>query len=142
MSEENVEIMRRTTDAFNRSGEPDFGLIDPDVVIDTTGAVFDRAVYRGHDGIRRWLASNVKSGVANGLKREELIPVGEDRVLASFRLWPVGAADDTNHSGRVATSVEELETAGRGSRRWSILTQSAWPAKVPAQVRRMVGGIP
>ena len=61
MSEENVEIVRRGFDTFNRTGEPDFGALDPDVVFDTTGAVFDRAIYRGHDGVRQWLANQTRS---------------------------------------------------------------------------------
>ena len=90
MSDENVEIVRRVTDAFNRSGEPDFSFIDPDVVFDTTGAVFDRAIYKGHDGLRQWLANQREVWSSQRFEEEELIPVGEDRVLASFRFVSVG----------------------------------------------------
>ena len=90
MSEENVEIVRRVTNAFNRSGEPDFSLLDPDVVFDTTGAVFDRAVYRGHDGVREWLANQREVWARQRFEEEELSPIGEDRVLASFRFVSVG----------------------------------------------------
>ena len=90
MSQENVEIVRRVTDAFNRSGEPDLSLIDPDVVFDTTGAVFDRAIYKGHDGVRQWLANQREVWSSQRFEEEELIAIGEDRVLASFRFVSVG----------------------------------------------------
>ncbi len=90
MSEENVEVVRRSFDAFNRSGEPDFSLFDPKVVFDTTGAVFDRAIYRGHDGVREWLTNQREVWRSQRFEEEELVAVAEDRVLASFRFVSVG----------------------------------------------------
>jgi ketosteroid isomerase-like protein len=129
MSQENAEIVRRVTDAFNRSWEPDFTLIDPDVVLDTTGAVFDRDIYRGHDGVRQWLANQREVWTSQRFEEDELIPVGEDRVLSSFRFVSVGrngietvaqfASLTTIHAGKVThvqaflSKAEALEAAGR-----------------------------
>ena len=66
MSQANVEIVRRGYDEFNRTGEPDFRLLDPDVVLDTSNAVFVRALFRGHDGFREWLATQRDMWETNG----------------------------------------------------------------------------
>jgi ketosteroid isomerase-like protein len=54
MSQENVEIVRRNTDAYNR-GDLD-GLLEnwaPDAVVDwSRSRGFDAGVFRGHDAIR------------------------------------------------------------------------------------------
>jgi len=128
MSEENVAIVRRATDAFNRNGEPDFSLLDPDVVFDTTRAVFDRAIYRGHDGVREWLANQREVWASQRFEEEELRPIGEDRVFASFRFVSVGrdgietvahtATISTIHAGKITqmqaflSRDEALEAAG------------------------------
>jgi ketosteroid isomerase-like protein len=128
MSQENVEIVRRSFDALNRSWEPDFSLLDPDVVLDTTGAVFDRAIYEGHDGVRQWLANQREVWASQRFEEEELIAVGEDRVLASTRFVSVGrqgietvahlASITTLRDGRVThirvfqSKAEALEAAG------------------------------
>ena len=128
MSQENVEIVRRSFEAFNRSGEPDFSLLDPDVVLDTTNAVFDRAVYEGHEGVRQWLANQREIWKSQRFEPQELIAAGEDRVIASFRFVSVGrdgietvahfAQITTLRAGRVThmkvflTKAEALEAAG------------------------------
>src|SRR5262245_62636227 len=55
MSEENVELVRRAYDAFNRGDfEGWLAALDPDVEWDERYIAPDAAVYRGHDGVRRW----------------------------------------------------------------------------------------
>jgi ketosteroid isomerase-like protein len=59
MSQENVEIVRRGTDAYNR-GDVDGLLADwaPDAVLDWSNArSFDAGVYRGRDEIRAFVQS-------------------------------------------------------------------------------------
>jgi integrase len=56
MSEENLEILRRGYEQFNRAGEFDLGLFDPNVEFDNSNAVFDPAVYRGRECARELLA--------------------------------------------------------------------------------------
>ena len=54
MSEQNVELQRRLTNAFNaRDLEAFISLCDPDVEVHSTFAELG-AIYHGHDGVRRW----------------------------------------------------------------------------------------
>jgi ketosteroid isomerase-like protein len=55
MSQENVEVVRAFTDAFN-AGDIE-GLVaccDPGVEFHSTFAAVGGAIYHGHDGMRRW----------------------------------------------------------------------------------------
>ena len=55
MSQENVDIVRRAYDAFNRGDfEGWLAALDPDVELDERYIAPDAEVYRGHDGVRRW----------------------------------------------------------------------------------------
>jgi ketosteroid isomerase-like protein len=56
MSQENVELIRRGYEVFN-SGDFDawLGLLSPDIEIDERYLAPDAAVYRGHEGVRRWV---------------------------------------------------------------------------------------
>jgi ketosteroid isomerase-like protein len=63
MSQENLEVVRRSIDAVNRRQiEEALGFIDPEdelhsaIVGGTEGNV-----YRGHDGFRRWFADSFES---------------------------------------------------------------------------------
>ena len=59
MSQENVEIVRRVFDAFNRRDIAAFlELLDPDVEWVPVLAVLEGSVYRGHGDIRRWLKTS------------------------------------------------------------------------------------
>jgi ketosteroid isomerase-like protein len=56
MSQENVEIVRRGYEAFNRGDfEGWLAVLDPDVELDERYIAPDAAIYRGHAGVRRWL---------------------------------------------------------------------------------------
>jgi ketosteroid isomerase-like protein len=57
MSEKDLEIIRAGVAALNR-GDVDgvANALDPDVELVPLRAVLDGTVYRGHDGMRRWLA--------------------------------------------------------------------------------------
>jgi hypothetical protein len=50
MSQENVESVRRGYEQFNRTGEPDYSVLDPEIVYDVSRRTFDPTVYRGHKG--------------------------------------------------------------------------------------------
>jgi ketosteroid isomerase-like protein len=54
MSQENVEIVRRVMEHWNRTGEPLWELLDPDVewTLDPTGLL--AGTYRGHQGVREF----------------------------------------------------------------------------------------
>ena len=89
-----MEIVRRGIEQFNRqftsTEELDLDVLAPDVVFDNSNAVFDPAIYRGHDGIREFMA--VQRGMWNLQQAEaqEFIPVDEDRVLVSVHFVSVG----------------------------------------------------
>ena len=55
MSQENVDIVRRCTEALDRREFTKvFEMLDPDVEIDLSRNVFNPDVYRGHSGVERW----------------------------------------------------------------------------------------
>jgi ketosteroid isomerase-like protein len=56
MSQQNVDIARRTFPAFNRGDVDGFlECIDPDVEWIPIMAALEGRVYRGHEGVRRWM---------------------------------------------------------------------------------------
>jgi ketosteroid isomerase-like protein len=58
MSQENVEIVRRTFDAFARGDiESLLPLLDPDVEIRSLMTEAERTIYRGHKAAREWFAA-------------------------------------------------------------------------------------
>src|SRR2546423_1202424 len=55
MSQENVEIVRQGYEAVGRGDFEGWVTgLDPDVELDERYIAPDAAVYRGHDGVRRW----------------------------------------------------------------------------------------
>jgi hypothetical protein len=55
MSQENVELHRRTYEAFNaRDVEAFIALSDPQIEFHSAFAAVGGAIYHGHDGLRRW----------------------------------------------------------------------------------------
>jgi ketosteroid isomerase-like protein len=83
MSEENVEIVRRVFDAFNRRDIAAFlELLDPDVEWVPILAVLEGRVYRGHGDIRRWIDDLATDWEFFEVCYEDLRDLG-DRVLVS-----------------------------------------------------------
>ena len=101
MSQENVEVLRRFSEHFSRTGETDFSVIDPDAVFDNSNAIFDGAVYRGHDGVRTYVS--LLRGMWEGMRFEpqEFIAVDEDRVIVAVRM--------------VMRGRDEIETVARSA---------------------------
>ena len=55
MSEENVEIVRRALEHYERTGEQEDSFLDPEIVWDLSRSPFpDAGVYHGLDGVREW----------------------------------------------------------------------------------------
>jgi ketosteroid isomerase-like protein len=55
MSGENVKIIRRVFEHYERTGERDESFLDPEVVWDLSRSRFpDAGVYHGIDGVRDW----------------------------------------------------------------------------------------
>jgi len=83
MSEENIEAFRRGGDAIEGGGFDDElldELVDPDVVFEPLRAPVS-GVYRGHDGIRQFLADTAESFDVFRFDLSDVRDLG-DRVLA------------------------------------------------------------
>jgi ketosteroid isomerase-like protein len=88
MSQENVEIVRRAFDAFNRTyaaGATDLSelldFLDPDVEWVPIMAVLEGITYQGYEGMRQWI-EDVKRDWADFEPRpEHFLDLGDDRVL-------------------------------------------------------------
>jgi ketosteroid isomerase-like protein len=85
MSQENVEVVRRSLDAFQR-GDFDAAMeaLDPRVEYDLTHFP-DGKVYLGHDGVRE--AFRIWLGTWEDYRQEidEVIDLGEDEVVVVLR---------------------------------------------------------
>ena len=113
MSRENVEIVRRGIEEFNRqfnsTEELDLDFLAPDVVLDNSNAAFDGAVYRGHDGAREYMSFVRGMWNRQQFEGEEFIPVDEDRVIVPVRIVSVG-----RESVEVVARAAILVTVGNG----------------------------
>jgi ketosteroid isomerase-like protein len=95
---ENTDIVRRVFDAFSRRDLPALiTLCDPEIAFSpATGRLAGReAPYRGHDGLRTYLADVARVWEELRSEPDEYIEVG-DRVLCTGRVyaWGVGRAID------------------------------------------------
>jgi ketosteroid isomerase-like protein len=131
MSQENVEVCRRVFEALGMHRDTDaaFPYLDPE--IELRSAIVGGAegnTYRGHEGIRRWMAESDATWVELRLETKELRDLGDD-VLLIGRLHARGRGSgieidspiawlSTVRSGRIVCSrgfldpQEALEAAG------------------------------
>lgn len=90
MTSANAERLRKAYDAFNRR---DLGTVlemcDDEVVIDMSRNIFNPDVYRGHDGVGRWVMETEGVWADFRATVEELVEVG-DRIVARLRLTGAG----------------------------------------------------
>ena len=92
MSEENVESIRRATEAFNRGdadafvalGTPDIEWEDP--IFWTEGT----RIFRGRDEVRTWFAQVREPWERIHLAVEEILEAGNERLVVGFRLTARG----------------------------------------------------
>jgi ketosteroid isomerase-like protein len=91
MSEENVEIVRKSVDAVNRGDiEEVLAFIDADA--EYHSAIIGGAegnLYRGHDGFRKWFAESTASFEQLDTELTEFRAV-DDRVIAFGRIYARG----------------------------------------------------
>jgi uncharacterized protein len=86
MSQENVDTVRRSIEAYGRKGlDGTLRYYDPEVEWETTGGFIEPASYRGHEGIRRYLGSMEEEFEHIRIEPEELIDAGE-HVISSVRI--------------------------------------------------------
>jgi ketosteroid isomerase-like protein len=89
VSHENVEIVRRVFERF-ATGQADPDLYDADVVVDTTTAAFDGAVYRGAERVREWRALEGDMWTHQRFEPQEWIVAGKAQVVVPMRIVNVG----------------------------------------------------
>ena len=99
MSQENVEIVRRTYE----TDDPDPDLYDAEAVFDNSNAIFaDPGMYRGLDQIREYYDAQGEMWESQWYEPQELIPIGVDQVVVSEQIVSVGR-DGVEVVARVAT---------------------------------------
>jgi ketosteroid isomerase-like protein len=87
MSRENVEIVRRALEAYDREGLDGYlRYLDPEVEWSTTDAWIERATYRGHAGVRRYLGTMQEEFEDVRVEPVELIDAGGEQVVSSVRI--------------------------------------------------------
>ena len=84
MSQENVEIVLRIYGAIERTGEPEWSLLDESIEI-YDHDVPDLGVHRGHDGWRKWWGDWASAWEQWRTQFEEIVD-GGDRAAVVFRI--------------------------------------------------------
>ena len=137
MSEENLEVVRRAIEAYGREGlDGVLGYYDPEIEWTSTGDYIERATYRGHDGLRRYLGTMEEEFKDLRIEPVQLIDAGE-QVISSVRFTGRGKASD---------APVEMTLISVGSLRDGLSTASATtptcppPSKPPGCGSRDVGG--
>ena len=90
MSRESVEFVRRGFEGFVRTGEFDPDDFDPDFEFDNSNAMLDAAVYRGLEGMHKFLSLMRDMWQLLRFEPQEYIPVGENQVVVPIRMTAVG----------------------------------------------------
>jgi ketosteroid isomerase-like protein len=129
MSQENVEVVRRNNEAYNRRDLDAYLDTVADAVVFTSRfSVMDRRSYRGHDELRRYFAELDEVWSRYEMRLERLVDAGA-RVAGLFHLQAIGRGSDleleehpgvvfTLHAGKVvqidayATQAEALDAVG------------------------------
>jgi ketosteroid isomerase-like protein len=105
MSQENVELVRRSYELFN-SGDFETWLatLSPDIELDERYLAPDAAVYRGHEGVRHW--AQVSSD-AIGSPRFEVLRWfdGGDAVVTEVAVHVRGVGSGVETTARLAHAI-------------------------------------
>jgi ketosteroid isomerase-like protein len=81
MSRENVETARRGYEHFNRTGEPDYSVLDPEIVCHDFPELPDTGVYRGHQGFLALIANAIEGFDEFKIEPQEFIDAGDQVVV-------------------------------------------------------------
>jgi ketosteroid isomerase-like protein len=84
MSRKNVELVRRAAEHFQRTGEPSWEVLDPDIEI-YDHDIPDAGAYRGPDGFRAWMAHWGEAWESFSIEPGEYLDAG-DKVVQVVRL--------------------------------------------------------
>ena len=104
--EENVEALKRAFAAMERGDIlAVLELCDPEIELDNSNAVFDARVYQGHEGVLDFFSRSADMWESQRWEAEEIIPVGDDRVLVAQRIVSVGrdGVETVAHNANVVT---------------------------------------
>jgi ketosteroid isomerase-like protein len=109
MSQENLEIPRDLIEAYNRGDIPSFlELLDPDVEWIPIMAALEGRVYRGREGVRRWLDDIARDWEYFEPCYEEYHDLG-DRVLILGTWRARGRASGVELENQPATWLYEIK---------------------------------
>jgi ketosteroid isomerase-like protein len=92
MSRENVEMIRKSIEAFNRN-DPDAAVeaMHPEVEWQTLDVLPDTATYRGREGVKEFWQVWHDTFRGFQLHLDACVPLSEDQVLATLRVSGEGA---------------------------------------------------
>jgi ketosteroid isomerase-like protein len=87
MSQENVEVVQRLIEGFNRRDDDwqaVLAVLDPDIEVVDLDISLDAERFHGHAGVRKWLRFWSDAWGSWRIDGLEVRPVGEDRAIALF----------------------------------------------------------
>jgi ketosteroid isomerase-like protein len=90
MSQENVELVRQGYEAWRRTRQLDFDLLDPDIEWVLHGTPAGDVVYRGWDGVRSWFAEQDDTWSDQWWEVEDVRETPDGAVLALVVAHAVG----------------------------------------------------
>lgn len=101
------ELGRRFIDGFNRrDADALVALVHPELEFLPTVLVGARAVYRGRDGLRRWVEDLIASGASHTVRVREVREIGPDRFVVLTEVLIGGEV--TSPSAMLATTRDGL----------------------------------
>ena len=106
MSQENVEVVKRLYDAFNRDDfDAGLALCDSEVVIDRSNSIGpDAQIYRGHPGLEEFWNQWKRAWADTRWEIDECTDNG-DNVVVVGRLYARGAASGASVEANVSQVV-------------------------------------
>jgi len=106
MSRENVEVVKRLYDAFNRDDfDAGLALCDSGVVIDRSNSIGpDAQIYRGHPGLEEFWSQWKRAWAETRWEIDECVDSG-DNVVVLGRLYARGAASGVTVEANVSQVV-------------------------------------
>jgi ketosteroid isomerase-like protein len=122
MSQENVEAIRASYDALNR-GDLDawMSTLHPDIELHELASSPDAAVYRGHEGVRRWIESVwAFAGQGSRFEPEHFTEAGRF-IVVSVRALMFARGSTRPVETRLWHVIEMSD--GQGRRIWGYLSQ-------------------
>ena len=96
-----TQLARRGYDFFNRTGESDFNLLDPEIEWTEGADVPEPQIYHGHDGVRRQQEAFWAAWDSFRMEPEDFIEVG-DKLVVIVRVEGRGKASGVEVEARMA----------------------------------------